>query len=505
MTTELSTPAGAARKTTRSSRKTYDIFDTLIARRCVYPHQIFAIVEARSGVEGFAKARVEAERAVDSGPYALEDIYRQLGADHSLDDAAVQQLMQMEVQAELENVIPIAEHLAELPQDALLVTDMYLPVDVIREMLKIAGLTRDVPILIHSHGKSSGHVWRELARLGVQCVHLGDNEQSDVNKARDAGMRARLTTISRTTNFEQALNALGARAVSQSIRAARLRVMRNGLPDWLYRLQTDLNLPFLMICAIDLIDKAHAAGVDEVLFASRDGRNLQTAFDSLRDHIDGVGAIGSRYWYTSRCARTGKSASYLDYCRGLFGERSLIADLCGTGASTTTLLRDMGIAKPPHVYVGEKVASRSYADQMAAQYELGSSDRIVDALHTFSTDGFVNNACMEELNYVPEGMVRDVEMLSYGALPIRDDIDFDGDALALIEKQYAFVTQFFQALRQELSAEDLQEFLAVLPQVFAWLHKQGPKLAAELSLLRAHIGVDDFSNEVITMQELGGK
>ena len=42
--------------------KTWDIFDTLIARRCISPQFVFQIVEQSSKIQGFAQARVEAEK-----------------------------------------------------------------------------------------------------------------------------------------------------------------------------------------------------------------------------------------------------------------------------------------------------------------------------------------------------------------------------------------------------------------------------------------------------------
>jgi hypothetical protein len=54
-----------------------------------------------------------------------------------------------------------------------------------------------------------------------------------------------------------------------------LQTVAVGVPEWLYRLQFELNLPFLLTSAIDLLHKASASGSRKVLFASRDGRNRQ--------------------------------------------------------------------------------------------------------------------------------------------------------------------------------------------------------------------------------------
>ena len=80
-------------------------------------------------------------------------------------------------------------------QDAILVhSSMYLPArPVIRDSTSLrtarpAG-ARSCPLLIHGRiGKSSGMLWRDLARRGMQCSHLGD---VDERSRRTSGQRAR--------------------------------------------------------------------------------------------------------------------------------------------------------------------------------------------------------------------------------------------------------------------------------------------------------------------------
>ncbi len=425
----------------RRCLRTFDIFDTLIARRCIEPHQVFKTVEARTGVAGFAAARIQAEQQLSQRDYTLADIYRQLQRMLSVDEQATDDLMRNEVLVELENVLPITEHVRNLPQDAVLVTDMYLPVPVIRELIKRAGIQSDRSILISTRGKSSGELWRHLAANGLQCMHLGDNLHSDVRLAREAGMKARLTSLARPTAFEQLLLGCQAPAAARAIRAARLQVVVGAVPEWLYRLQFSLNVPFLITSAVDLLHKASTGGVEKVLFASRDGRNLQALFEVLREKFSASAGLQAEYWYTSRCARTQNSSSYLDYCRQAFRSKVLVADLCGTGASTTALMRDLSCKDVP-VYVAQKVVNPGYCDHMASCYGLGSSKQLLDLEHTFTTQGFVNNSLLEQLNYVPEGMIRDVHLTPFGPLPIRDALDFHGEGLALISAQQAMLSAF---------------------------------------------------------------
>jgi FMN phosphatase YigB (HAD superfamily) len=486
----------------RRSLQTFDIFDTLIARRCIEARQIFDEVEARTGLVGFAAARIEAEAQIQHREYTLADIYGGLRRSLSLAEQAAEELMRTEVLIELENVVPIAGQIRELPQEAVLITDMYLPVPVIREMLRRAGIAHDYPILIAAHGKAGGEVWRHLAAQGFQCVHVGDNVSSDVRVARACGMRARLTRVATPSAFERFLLARGAPAAARALRAARLQTVAVGVPEWLYRLQFELNLPFLLTSAIDLLHKASASGSRKVLFASRDGRNLQAAFEVLRDKFNATGGLQAQYWYTSRYARTRSSPTYLGYCREALCEQALVADLCGTGASMTALMRDMPADTKVAFYVAQKLHDKGYRDRMASCYGLGSSEQLLNVQHTFTTQGFVDNGLLEQLNYAPEGMVRDVLTSPFGALPIRDAPDFDAQGLALIEAQQRMLIGFLQTLKCELDDAASQQLLQATPLTFAWLHESIGGLSAELGRLRESLGADDASNEALTQHDL---
>ena len=57
--------------------KTWDIFDTLIARRCVVPHIVFQIMEQKTRLNGFTQARIAAEQNIlrKKPNITLDDIY----------------------------------------------------------------------------------------------------------------------------------------------------------------------------------------------------------------------------------------------------------------------------------------------------------------------------------------------------------------------------------------------------------------------------------------------
>src|SRR5260221_9611164 len=72
----------------------FDVFDTLIARRCVEPRRVLDKLEVRSGIPGLAAARLAADRqlGVEGRPYTLTEIWQQVGRVSGLDTPTIQRL-----------------------------------------------------------------------------------------------------------------------------------------------------------------------------------------------------------------------------------------------------------------------------------------------------------------------------------------------------------------------------------------------------------------------------
>lgn len=136
--------------------KTWDIFDTLIARRCIYPQAVFQIVESVSGFPSFSRARLLAESDLlrRGGNFILDDIYRQFQILTNAPKDVCDALQEMECTVEFEESIPITENLRQVKAGDILISDMYLPENFIRRLLDKAGLLEPVEIVITNSGKS---------------------------------------------------------------------------------------------------------------------------------------------------------------------------------------------------------------------------------------------------------------------------------------------------------------------------------------------------------------
>jgi FkbM family methyltransferase len=461
--------------------RTFDVFDTLIARRCIAAKAVFAEVEQRSGLQGFAALREQSERAVEQGEYTLPDIYAEFARRGGISDEIAQQLQAMELQVELENVVPIADHIAELDASSVLVSDMYLPDEVIRLLLSAAGVSPALPLLRSAHGKRSGRVWQEFARAGMRCIHLGDNAQSDRAQPIAAGMSARLTKIAQPTPTESKIAQAGCPHLAQSLRAARLMTRCGALPAHLHRLHAELNLPLLTVAALTLHSQLNGRTDQRVLFASRDARYLHSIFDAVAA-ASGSAGPQTFYWHTSRIARTRGDSTYLAYCRELIGDNALVVDLCGTGASLERLRMLLRLpAECMEVFLCQRIDAPVLRDTLVARYGLA---QLNEPASLWSTRDLVGNEVLELLNYVPEGMTLGVAAVPGGFVPLREELEFEGPQLDQVQEQARMATEFAANLRGALVPAAFEEVRAATPALVAAFGAIVPGLRAEIDLLK---------------------
>lgn len=471
----------------RPVQRSFDIFDTLIARRCIWPGAVFDEVERRSGLAGVAAARRAAEASFGDREYTLADIHALLARQLGLDAAQAQALMALEIEVELENVLPVADAMSRVQSDSLLITDMYLPESVIRRLLQRAGLAGHFVMLRSAHGKRSGRVWAALVEAGMPVEHLGDNPRADVEQPRAAGLRATLTTQTQPTPTEAALLAAGLPLLACALREARLSTPRGELGgelgDDLVRLQSELNLPVLAASALHLLATAGDLPQLRLLFSSRDARYLQRVYDALAEGLPGAHP-SSHYWLSSRLARTGGEPDYLAYCRELIGPAAWLVDLCGTGASVLALRERLGIpARQAQLFVCEFIDSPQQTADLMRRYGLGEYQPPA-ALWTDKT--LVPNEVLELLNYVPEGMVRGVRAVPGGFVPLREPMEFTPDVLAAVQAQEAYVHAFARQLAAAARVPGealLREFRERGPQACAAIGSNVAGLVPQMSRL----------------------
>lgn len=396
---------------TRPLVRTFDVFDTLIARRCIEPAGIFAIIEERSGLKGFAAARRKAEANVLAGPHDLDVIYAELATLLGVEPVKLAALKALELDVEKQQVIPIAENIARVRHGDVLISDMYLGATHIRSLLDRAGLSAKVGLVVTNDGKKTGRIWPEIAENLRIEEHLGDNEHSDVKMPSSFRISARLTRLDKPSTVESVLINLGLRQLAELCREARLRTWSDDKAVRLVQLvQANLNFPLMLMASIELANLVRQLGCRRVLFSSRDCDMWVPLFEEVVRRM-GL-TCKAEYFYTSRLAKMQPSDSYLAYARDRIAKDSIVVDLCGTGWSLSHMAARLRLSNVPVFFVHKLPSAKAYED-LSRTPDACAFHALIrhDAPDVFNT-------ILEMCNYSDHGMVRDVRMVEGFAVPV---------------------------------------------------------------------------------------
>jgi HAD superfamily hydrolase (TIGR01549 family) len=180
-----------------------DIFDTLIYRPFSNPTDLFYLIGIELEYMDFTRVRMEAEEAarwkkhkkVGSFEVRLDEIWDELALRTGLDGRIG---TETEIRFEKElcyanpDMLNVYKRLKALGKKIIYTSDMYLPAEALLDILKKSGYEREQLFLscYENSNKYSGELFAKVKKtLGenLKYVHVGDNERSDVEKAKKAG------------------------------------------------------------------------------------------------------------------------------------------------------------------------------------------------------------------------------------------------------------------------------------------------------------------------------
>ncbi len=216
----------------------FDIFNTLITRTVLTPHGIFAMIQQKLSVEekywkipehireNFYTLRIQAENLARHsnqckgfGEVTLHDIYTAMAMRGNLSIEVQKQLYELEYETECENVLPVPQNIALLKEmlqhgeHVVLISDMYLPGEVIRKMLvKADEILGQVPLYVSADlgvRKTTGNLYRKVGELEQvtydDWTHYGDDLFQDIQMAGELGIKAIHLPTERPVCLEQKL------------------------------------------------------------------------------------------------------------------------------------------------------------------------------------------------------------------------------------------------------------------------------------------------------------
>jgi hypothetical protein len=311
----------------------FDIFDTLIARNCRNPPDIFHLIEEGLPCKHFAALRMEAERIASY----KHKIY--MNIDHIYEeykilnqDADIEKLKQAELDYEYENSIPILCNIQKIRPGDIYISDMYLKKEQIYTLLKKHNIPLMNELYVTNGGKHEGIIYEELKRTYQIELHTGDNVHSDIFMAQRYKIPAFHTTVSFFTETEKLLYDHKLFDLQKSIRTFRLKnPYPDGIESTLYNEQCQLNIPLLYLFCIHINEIMVKEKRKKVLFVTRDCCLLIQMFKRLFPFYETV------YFSSSRYINKNPSPGYKDYVRSHYDPKCILVDLQGTFKSSMPL------------------------------------------------------------------------------------------------------------------------------------------------------------------------
>ena len=325
----------------------FDIFDTLITRTTFNPIGIFLLMQnelifneeysdipsfvrrnfktLRMGAENFLKrtrclTRMDRILSPEEAQqeFSLKDFYALMGERHNLSDEQQKKLINLEIETEINNSLPITENIEILKElilegkRVILVSDMYLEEDTIRRILtKHDDIFKDIKIYVSSkyqEFKGTGKLYHAVAKEeGIdnysKWLHIGDNLNSDIKQAEKLKIKTYHFKKEERTEFESIFynNTLLELSPEAQVLLGSSTYTRNTLKDNpmadFATLATIVLYPYVKW----LINKSLDMGLTRLYFIARDGYVLKEIADVIIEQ-EKIENLKTYYIYGSRDA-----------------------------------------------------------------------------------------------------------------------------------------------------------------------------------------------------------
>lgn len=295
----------------------FDIFDTLITRETANPRGIFSLMQNTLNKsekyrdipnivkENFYNLRIESEFFIRDNKrhsgikeVTIDNIYDFIAQNIPLTTEQRNDLLNLELKTERDNIIAIqknierVENLIKSNKKVILISDMYLPSNFIREVLSsINKIFETIPIYVsceHNCTKKSGELYKYIqSKENVQkdtWYHFGDNIQGDVVVPRNLGITAELYEYVKLNPFEiDILRRFPEDAyINLAVGCAKnCRLFADRKNNEKYNLGASLGGCLLYPYIAWMVEQVKLQNLKRLYFVMRDGEVLKILYDIL--------------------------------------------------------------------------------------------------------------------------------------------------------------------------------------------------------------------------------
>ena len=274
----------------------FDLFDTLLKRTVLFPEDVFAMVEERTGIREFAGSRYRIQK--ECPQMTLEEIYECLQEKCGYDSRTLERLKQTELAVESDVILPrkslveILNYAKHQGKTVVLVSDMYLDPEFLRQMLKRCGIDGYSALYLsceYRKLKQEGlfEILQDEAGNGKTILHVGNDPYSDVEAAERYGLDAVLVPgcreMAERNGYGEAIKRCGTlgerKLLGLGIAAAfDDPFRRDGDAQIAGMIVSPLVMGYLQWVRGEMKDREY----DRFLLFSRDGWMLTDAYEKLR-------------------------------------------------------------------------------------------------------------------------------------------------------------------------------------------------------------------------------
>ncbi len=183
----------------------FDIFDTLIYRKVGEPQDVFKIMAMEMGNYDFAKCRKSAESWTRANNYnltgsrevVLSEIYDVLSKEYLIDRKWMEREIELELALAEPNpyMLEVYNNLLVQKKTIIITSDMYLPIDTIKQLLDKVGVHGYEAIYLSNEyrlTKGDGSLQAKLKEdyKNARIIHVGDSFEADYNMSVLSGIQA---------------------------------------------------------------------------------------------------------------------------------------------------------------------------------------------------------------------------------------------------------------------------------------------------------------------------
>lgn len=303
----------------------FDIFDTLIMRKTLTPEDVFFIVQNKisNSIKGLDYVN-NRRRAILENSIPNPNIYQIYDKFADLTGiSAFQRQMLLELEIEVEkNTLICRDKMVEVLKETLnmgkkvyFITDMYLPTNIIADILAELGITdyNDIIVSCDYRTLKSEELFKRFKEKypAASYLHIGDNLYSDIECAERNGLNCAVVESAICLLRRSEYCCLEERAKSITERNILGNFIAKMFNNPFCRVEKEkLKLrdmvalfisPIVYLMITDLKYNVSEGNYEKVLFASRDGYLIHKMYNLIKDDSMPEGI----YFYTSRKAVTG--------------------------------------------------------------------------------------------------------------------------------------------------------------------------------------------------------